>query len=295
MAETIDIDGIEVTILRDGNSGAVSGSADANIRATMTYRCEWGDWATVWQALLGYAAPPAFLGSGSRTPHTHPYYDVLQCEGAEVYGIGEASFNEGKIEYVQAIITASYGVPPGLGGGSGLFDPPPGDIEDVTYGQIQMVHGGEYLETTRHQPYKWAEGAGDGYPIEHLITKFVPTITYTFAVENVGFRDLAHFNALKTLYGRVNDDIWNGAPAGHMHFIGMESTELKASQAKPLAMSFTVIERVEAPWNWMWSPQVNVQSPIQGGPLILGWWNEITPIPHLLGDFGIVFDDIFRP
>lgn len=286
---TVTIDTVECAILRDNSSGQIEGTSDGVITATVVYKCLWADWQRVWAALLGFPEPPELVGP-SRDPHPHPVYPEIICYRATIDGIGKATNAADMIQFEEAVVTALYGIPPSSGSGA-VYDPPPGDIEDVTYGQIRMVVGGEMM-TPDWRTYKWKEATIQGInPPTQRVVRLVPTIQYIFSLTNF-YPTVAQFNAAKFTYGYVNLDTWNGCEPGHLRFDGMESSQLRKSVTAGLEMTLSFTERIEAPWYYAWNPNVVNSS---GDDYDGTQWHELTPRPFPSTAFAAVFNPLLRP
>ena len=286
---SVTIDTVECSILRDGGSGQIEGTSDGTISATVVYKCLWADWQRVWAALLGYPEPPELIGP-SRDPHPHPVYPEIICYRATIDGIGVASNADDMIQFEEAVVTALYGIPPSSGGFT-IYDPPPGEIEDVTYGQVRMLTGVE-LMTEDSRTYKWAETRIQSIsPPQHRIVRRVPWIQYVFSLTNFN-PTVAQFNAAKFAHGYVNTDTWNGCEPGHLLFEGMEASQLRTAPSSLPEMVLSFKERVEAPWNYMWNPNAfnGTADPYNGTQ-----WHEIAPHPYPSKAFAVIFNPLLRP
>jgi hypothetical protein len=204
------------------------------------------------------------------------------CYHAQVFGLGTPGFANGKITYPHAFIIATYGSPLTTFGGTGEEYP------DIGLGTVDIALSAEHISMgPRTYEWAWAALAATGKPQQEL-TVIVPYMELIVRRTSVYQLNLLQ---LKTAFGRINEFPWNGAPIGHLLFIGLDIPKINALGFIPIDVTLTFKERIPASWNHAIHPsQLATEGPYTGT-----LWHALWPEPYGYANYEDVFGTLLNP
>lgn len=240
----------ELHPLSSSRGAPVDFSQGGDAKASLTWTCAWADGYDLAAWLLGLPEGPDFTGD-MRDPQEYPGLSLLKCLSARVVGKGQLTVVAGSPTYPEAMIEASYGIPPYAGHGS---TPSGGEI-DLVYGSESRRSQIEYLvlegDTYRYgQLEPGTEGKGD--PIDQPVGKVIVQEMRTFELTRLESID---WEALRNAAGQVNLDRFANCNPAFLLFAGHQlKNSLSLGFAPSPVLTLEFIERRPIPWNYVWRP-----------------------------------------